>query len=38
MDWIDLAQDRDQWRALVNTAIFISCRSVFSGRTSGCKV
>jgi hypothetical protein len=21
MDWIDLAQDRDQWRALVNTAL-----------------
>jgi hypothetical protein len=21
MDWIDLAQERDQWRALVNTAI-----------------
>jgi hypothetical protein len=21
MDWIDLAQDWDQWRALVNTAI-----------------
>jgi hypothetical protein len=19
MDWIDMAQDRDQWRALVNT-------------------
>jgi hypothetical protein len=21
MDWIDLAQDRNQWRALVNTAM-----------------
>jgi hypothetical protein len=21
MDWIDLALDRDQWRALVNTAM-----------------
>jgi hypothetical protein len=21
MDWIDLAQDRDQWRALVNMAM-----------------
>jgi hypothetical protein len=23
MDWIDLAQDRDQWRALVNTEMNI---------------
>jgi hypothetical protein len=21
MDWIDLDQDKDQWRALINTAI-----------------
>jgi hypothetical protein len=21
MDWIDLAQDRDQWKALVNTVV-----------------
>jgi hypothetical protein len=21
MDWIDLAQDRDQWRALMNAAV-----------------
>jgi hypothetical protein len=24
MDWIDLAQDRDQWRALVNTEMNLS--------------
>jgi hypothetical protein len=33
MDWIDLAQDTDQWRALVNTvmnAIQISCSWILS--------
>jgi hypothetical protein len=23
MGWIDLAQDRDQWRALVNTVLYL---------------
>jgi hypothetical protein len=33
MDWIDVAQDKDQWRALVNTAMNLSfpkkCWEVF---------
>jgi hypothetical protein len=38
MDWIDLAQDKDQWRALVNTVMnfwvqqnagkFLSCYTI----------
>jgi hypothetical protein len=26
MDWIDLAEDRDQWRALVNTVMKLQVR------------
>jgi hypothetical protein len=25
MDWIDLGQDRDQWKVLVNTAMNLRC-------------
>jgi hypothetical protein len=26
VDWIDMAQDRDQWRALVNTVLNLRVR------------
>jgi hypothetical protein len=28
VDWIDVAQDRDQWRALVNTAMNLPSGSI----------
>jgi hypothetical protein len=39
MDWIDLVQDRDQWKALVNTAMNLrvpyNARKFLSGCTIG---
>jgi hypothetical protein len=29
MDWIDLAQDRDQWRALANTVLNLRFHNIF---------
>jgi hypothetical protein len=36
MDWIDLAQDRDQWRALVNMEMNLQVPKKAGKFLSGC--
>jgi hypothetical protein len=38
MDWIDMAQDRDQWRALVNTAMNLRVSSNAGKFLSSCTI
>jgi hypothetical protein len=38
VDWIDMAQDRDQWRALVNTVLNLQVSWNAGKFLSGCSI